>query len=158
MFSAYRPDIVKRPPKTWEEVIELAKESRNWKIAIPLDSVHSLCVFLTLLSNYGEHPLYHRNYLANEDLMIKILQYLSNLIKYIHEDSLKMNPILALEKMSESDEIGYIPLIFGYVNYSIKQIKKKVIFFDNIPSAGLGPIGSVLGGAGFTVSNYLKTN
>ncbi|TRM80685.1 hypothetical protein DJ524_06755 [Sulfolobus sp. D5] len=156
IFSAYREDIVKKVPKTWDEVVDLALQSKNFKIALPLSPVHALCSFLTLLSNYGDFPLYHKRYFANKSISIKVLKFMSNLLKYLHQDSLKMNPILVLEKMSETDEIGYVPLIFGYVNYSIRGFRKNVIKFTNIPSTSSGPIGSVLGGAGIAISNYSR--
>jgi multiple sugar transport system substrate-binding protein len=53
--------------------------------------------------------------------------------------------------MTETDTIAYIPLTYGYSTYSAAGGARACRFVD-IPSAGRGPVGAVLGGAGLAVS------
>lgn len=59
---------------------------------------------------------------------------LNEIIPYVHPLSLHSDPIEMLEFMKTADEIIYVPLIYGYVNYSYKKDKSHVIHFTDIPS------------------------
>ena len=48
--QAWRPDLMARPAKTWDEVMALAGEG---KVQLPLRNPHSLMVFYTLAANLG---------------------------------------------------------------------------------------------------------
>jgi multiple sugar transport system substrate-binding protein len=58
--------------------------------------------------------------------------------------------------MSQTDEVGYCPLGFGYSNYARNGYRPKLLRFDNVPSAGYGSIGAILGGAGLAISAKCK--
>ena len=58
----------------------------------------------------------------------------------------------ALGELTTTDELVYVPLTFGYVSYSRSAESQRSCRFVDIPSAGNGPIGSILGGAGLAVS------
>ncbi|MDT5018550.1 MAG: multiple sugar transport system substrate-binding protein, partial [Mycobacterium sp.] len=54
--------------------------------------------------------------------------------------------------MANSDEIAYLPLTFGYVNYAGTGFRKHRIAFSSIPTGRQGISGGVLGGAGLGIS------
>jgi multiple sugar transport system substrate-binding protein len=54
--------------------------------------------------------------------------------------------------MSTTDTTAYCPLAFGYSNYARKNYRPHRLAFGVIPSAGHGPIGATLGGAGLAIS------
>lgn len=54
--------------------------------------------------------------------------------------------------MSGSDEILYVPLMFGYSSYARTGFRAHVLRFGNAPGGDSGVIGSVLGGVGMAVS------
>ena len=56
--------------------------------------------------------------------------------------------------MSRSDEVAYVPLMFGYSNYARPGFAPHIVGFKNIPSVRPEPSGSVLGGIGLAVSAY----
>src|SRR5699024_10761487 len=58
--------------------------------------------------------------------------------------------------MSKTNEIVYIPLIFGYSNYSKEDIQRKIVTFTNIPSTLKEARGSILGGVGMALSTQSK--
>ncbi|HVX57996.1 MAG TPA: hypothetical protein VHA37_09835, partial [Candidatus Saccharimonadales bacterium] len=51
-----------------------------------------------------------------------------------------------------TDETAYCPLAFGYSNYSRDGYRARRITYGAIPSAGRGPVGATLGGAGLAIS------
>jgi len=55
--------------------------------------------------------------------------------------------------MSQTDEIAYVPLLFGYSNYARPGFRRHLIRFTNVPRDGEGlPRGAVLGGVGLAAS------
>lgn len=60
---------------------------------------------------------------------------------------------MTLDRMSHTDEILYVPLLFGYSNYARAGFAPHLIRFTNIPAAGeRGAAGAILGGTGIAVS------
>ena len=161
-ISAYREDLLKQNeekiPKNWRQVAELAKRlSGNTKLAIPLCQTDSYCCFLSLCANHGGEQVFSEtNGIANET-MCYALELLSEIVPYLHEKSLDMNPIQALDLMADTNEIAYIPLLFGYSNYSRRNHKvRHLIKFTDIPSETNVPSGALLGGVGLAVSSECK--
>ena len=56
------------------------------------------------------------------------------------------------ELMSRSDEVAYVPFMFGYSNYARPNFAPHVVRFKDIPSVRTRA--SVLGGIGLAVSAY----
>jgi multiple sugar transport system substrate-binding protein len=71
-------------------------------------------------------------------------------------EALTWNPILLLEHMAEADDVVYCPVLFGYSNYSRPGFRRHLVCFRPVPSAGLGPRGGVIGGAGLGISSNCK--
>jgi multiple sugar transport system substrate-binding protein len=69
----------------------------------------------------------------------------------VHPGSLGGNPIAILDLMASSDEIAYVPLTFGYTNYSRAPAARPILFGD-VPISTAGRIGSILGGTGLAIS------
>src|SRR5581483_9073821 len=67
-------------------------------------------------------------------------------------EAFSWNPILLLEHMAAHDDVCYCPILFGYSNYSRPGFRRSELRFRAIPSAGHGPRGGVIGGAGLAVS------
>jgi multiple sugar transport system substrate-binding protein len=58
--------------------------------------------------------------------------------------------------MSASDEVAYVPLLFGYSNYGRPGFRPQLIRFTNVPIADGGRPRGILGGAGLAISS--RTN
>jgi multiple sugar transport system substrate-binding protein len=54
--------------------------------------------------------------------------------------------------MAGSDEVLFVPLMFGYSNYSRPGFRRATLHFGNAPRGAGGHIGSVLGGVGIALS------
>ena len=72
--------------------------------------------------------------------------------RQVRTEAFGWNPILLLEHMAEADDVVYCPILFGYSNYSRPGFRRNLVRFRPIPSAGLGPRGGVIGGAGLGIS------
>ncbi|ACP34827.1 extracellular solute-binding protein family 1 [Sulfolobus islandicus L.S.2.15] len=153
--SAYREDIFRklslRVPKTWRQVIKL-----KCKIGMPLSPIHAHSSFITMCANYFLDPFFIK---LNQYDMKKIYTIL-DIMKFISDKCgelcLKSDPIKLLNYMAEGEEICYIPLTYGYYNYSRDNYRKNVINYANIPSFTKIPYGSTLGGAGLAISTRNK--
>lgn len=148
--SAVRPDLVDEPPRTWEEVLALARRERA-RVAVPLRPADAICCFATLCANAGAPPGQDESALAPVETATWAVELLGELVALGHPRSLDLDPPNALELLVETDEVVYVPLCFGYTNYS-RPAGRRACRFTDIPSAGSGPNGSVLGGAGLAVS------
>jgi multiple sugar transport system substrate-binding protein len=151
--SAYRPDLLEHPPGDWRAVIELAESTRvgGPRVAVPLIPTDAYASFLSLCAN-REEPAFLGPQIVARETAVEVLTFMQRLADALHPDSFKLNPPQLLDRMSETDEVLYAPLLFGYSNYSRAREDKHLLLFGDIPSAGKGPVGSLLGGAGIGVS------
>jgi multiple sugar transport system substrate-binding protein len=59
--------------------------------------------------------------------------------------------------MSTTDEVVYVPLLFGYSNYARPGFRPHLVRFRDVPVAADGvPRGGILGGAGVAISSATK--
>jgi multiple sugar transport system substrate-binding protein len=160
--SAYRPDLMavigRAIPQTWDEVLDLAREARTARIAIPLTPVNTICSFFTLCASHGEPPGSERTRLVSRAIGRTALTILRRLVQDGHPESLSLDPPRALERMAHGDAIAYCPALFGYSNYARPGYAPHLCRFTNIPSSSQGgrPRGSTLGGAGLAISSSCR--
>lgn len=157
--SAARNDLldrsnVRRPPATWDEVADFAAACRteSGKVAMPLNPNHAYCAFLAVgLSRVGprfwpegRHPV--------AEAAAQSLEFLRRVAADLHPLSGEADPIAISDRMTATDEIFYVPLMFGYSNYSRPELGNRSLRFGNVPVGNDGHLGSVLGGVGIALS------
>ncbi|WP_127473929.1 extracellular solute-binding protein [Microbacterium sulfonylureivorans] len=147
--SAWRPDLIERPPATWSDVADLARAAPG-RVVVPGAPVDAYISFLTLMANAVDDPLPDGG--IDPDVAADALAQLADLMRLAHPKSLEWNPIQALEVMTTTDEVLYTPLTFGYVNYATPGFRPSSLRFGAIPTGARGVAGGVLGGAGLGVS------
>lgn len=153
--AGFRADLLEREgaglPGSWRDVFELARIRRGF-VSVPLWPLDSLMCFFTLCANAGE-PLFQdgRSGVPRE-IGHEALDTLRRLRDCSVPHAASENPIAIWERMSASDETAYCPLAFGYSNYARGGYRSRRLSFGLIPSAGLGPGGATLGGAGLAIS------
>jgi multiple sugar transport system substrate-binding protein len=139
------------PPATWDEVIVLA-EAAPALVALPLYPTDAVCSLLTLAANAGHPATAGETLFSDPDAAEEALARLGELARLAHPDSFALNPPALLDRMRDTDDVAYAPLTFGYTNYARPGLPGRRLRFLDVPSAGSGPVGSLLGGAGLAVS------
>jgi len=155
--AAYRPDVLSRAdlPATWEKVRALAGElAPGRSIGWPLCPTDAMCSFLTLCANFGGKRFFDEAEGVPREVGEAALELMFELLPLLHESSLRSNPIQMYERMAAAEDIVYVPLAFGYTNYSRKNFPGRRIYFADAPSTTGVPGGSLLGGVGMAVSAF----
>jgi multiple sugar transport system substrate-binding protein len=160
--SAHRPDLLERlgsgVPSTWDEVWELDRAARaqGMHVCLPLQAVDTLAALLTLAANAGVEPYADREQILPREAALEHLVTLERLVAMSHPDAFGWNPIRLLEHMATADDVVACPILFGYSNYSRPGFRRSLVQFRPVPSAGLGPRGGVIGGAGIGISAHSR--
>jgi multiple sugar transport system substrate-binding protein len=121
-------------------------------IGMPLVPVHAFASFFTLSSQYAEAPFWSDGSTLPPEAGEYALGLLQELAPRLHPMSLHEDPIAMSQRMGETDEIVYIPLIYGYSNYARSGFVPHALRYANIPSDNGVPRGSMIGGVGLAVS------
>jgi len=159
--SAYRADLLVeldlKIPKTWDEVFELINVlPDNMKVGFPLNPTHSFLSFLAICANLGGNDFWDETDGINLEIGEQSLHMLKRLVSMVHPKSLSSNPIHISDIMSSTNEIVYVPLMFGYANYARTGFRPHVIHYTDIPTTHTEASGGVLGGVGIAVSAHSK--
>jgi multiple sugar transport system substrate-binding protein len=150
--TAVRDDLLGEAPiDTWDAVLELAR-SRPGRVALPLSPPHAISSWLTLVAN-ARGPLAVGPSLTHAEVGMRAFELLRELASLGPTEALAWEPPDALVRLTHTDELVCVPLTYGYVTYSRAGSVVQPCRFTDIPSAGYGPVGSVLGGAGVAVSS-----
>ena len=147
--AASRPDLLKETPKTWNNLVDLAKEG---KVAIPGIPQDTLMSFYMVCCTLGEDVSLSQEYFISEEIGIKALKMLRDLGQYIADECYDMNPIKVYEAMTLGDTYAYSPFAYGYTNYSRKGYARKLLKFHDMTSIGGQKLISTLGGTGLAIS------
>jgi multiple sugar transport system substrate-binding protein len=156
--AASRPDLLEKRglalPKTYDELLQLAKQGLVAFPAIPIDS---LMTFYTFCCSLGEDPCQQYDEVISEKTGISALQMYRELALHIKPACFNRNPIQTYEAMTLGDEIAYCPFGYGYSNYSRNGYARKLLHFhDMITLDGKTNLRSSLGGTGLAVSSNCK--
>jgi multiple sugar transport system substrate-binding protein len=156
--ASSRPDLLEKHnaqlPKTYEDLLNLAKQGLVAFPAIPIDA---LMTFYTFCCSLGEDPCRADHTVISKDTGVKALQLYRELALYIDPACFNRNPIQTYEAMTLGDDIAYCPFAYGYSNYSRKGYARKVLHFhDMITLSGKANLRSSLGGTGLAVSANCK--
>ncbi len=147
--AVYRPDLLPEPPRTWDEVLELAATGRVVWPAKPIDALSSL---ITVAANGGAPANAESGVFLPEDDALSALDLLHRLTAYVPERNLGDNPIQVSEQLSTGDDWWYAPLVFGYTNYARAGFRPGRLKYTDMPTRSGALTGSILAGAGIAVS------
>ncbi len=150
--AAFRPDLLGAPfPASWDGVLELAR-ARPGRVALPLAPAHAISSFLSLCANHGAAPATGES-LFDEETGTWAVSLLAELASLGPAEAISWEPPDALARLTAPDELDCVPLTYGFVTYSRSEDLAYPCRFTDLPSAGLGAVGAVLGGAGLAVSS-----
>lgn len=151
--SSWRPDLVADIPRTWEDMLILAKEG---KVIIPAIPIDSLMNFYMMCIAHGETPFLTKEYVVSKTIGEKALFSLKELANLCTRSIFEWNPIQVYEALSSTNKYAYCPFAYGYANYSTKGYAKNLLSFGDIPTFAGTPLRSTLGGTGLAISSKSK--
>ena len=110
--QAWRPDLLPAAPRTWNEMLELARQGR---VLLPLRPPHSLMTFFTLSGNLGQPCASDGpGDLIDRDAGTAVFEMIREIATLIEPAALDMDPIAVFERMAAADsQIACAPLIYG---------------------------------------------
>jgi multiple sugar transport system substrate-binding protein len=143
--AAVRDDLMadEETPLRWDDVLDHAAR-RPGTVALPLAPPHAISSWLSLAGAHGGEPF------ASDSADARATSVLAGLARLGPRDALDWEPPDALERMTATDEIAYVPLAYGYSTYGTAAARP--CRFVDAPSVAGETRGSVLGGAGLAVS------
>ncbi|MET0859615.1 MAG: extracellular solute-binding protein [Microbacterium sp.] len=147
--SAWRQELASDDPRTWEQVTRLAGEA---PVALSLAGPHAYLTFASVCQSLGA-PLSDgvASEIVDGETARHALELLTDLAAHAPRGSDQQNPIALLERMTSTDDIAFIPLIYGYVGYADRRLERHVTF-GPAPAGPDGLIGSTIGGTGIAVT------
>jgi multiple sugar transport system substrate-binding protein len=138
-------------PATWDDVRALAR-ARPGAVAVPLAPAQAMCAFLTLCANAGSPAAEDPARLVEPGVGLAAVELLEELYRLGLPETLAWEQPEVLSRLTSSDDLVYVPIVFGFVTYSRDDRVPAPCRFLDLASAGAGPVGGILGGAGLAVS------
>jgi multiple sugar transport system substrate-binding protein len=147
-----RPDLLEKPPVTWQQVAELSRSSG--KVALSLAGPHAFLSFLSVVQAMDPTmSLRDGDRWVSREVARDAITLLADLAARSPASVANLNPIGISEHMSTGqDDVILCPLIYGYVNYAAPSRKIPLAFSDAPRMRADLPPGSILGGTGIAIS------
>lgn len=137
-------------PKTWNDVMDLAKKGLVMAPAIPIDLLMN---FYTFCIAHGEVP-FNGTELVSVGTGLLALDTMLNFYSLLDSRAFKMNPINVADEMSNEDQFAYCPFAYGYSNYGRKGYGNNILTYNDVVSFNGLPLQTTLGGTGIAVSAF----
>ncbi|MBV6638236.1 MAG: extracellular solute-binding protein [Mameliella sp.] len=148
--QAIRPDLRPAPAKRLSEIMA---EARDGRVVWPLRPPHVLMSFFTLMANTGSAFPVTRDLPIDRAAAKRTLEAMQALADLVDPACHQMDPIAALDALSEGDRFALIPYTYLYAPYAKDDYRPNIVTYHDIPAEGeSGPLGSALGGTGLAVS------
>jgi multiple sugar transport system substrate-binding protein len=150
--AGWRPDLLAEPPKSWDDLLALARKGLVTVPAIPIDSLMNLFMLANAL---GAEPFTTEG-AVEVPRGAEALEMLRELVQLSAPGSLERNPIKTWQLLAESESVAYCPFAYGYSNYSRDGYGAHRIQAGPLVSFRGALLRSTLGGAGIAVSANCK--
>jgi multiple sugar transport system substrate-binding protein len=122
-------------------------------VANPLIPIDALMSFCSICAALDDPPYQDPDRVVDRATGRHALRMLRALAGAVHPASLERNPPRTLDLMSTTDEIAFVPMLFGYSNYARPGFRPSLVRFTGVPTIdGSESRGGVLGGAGVAIS------
>lgn len=161
MVTATRPDLLGQspPPRTWAETHDLLRDLGRARALLAANPTHlwgtvlSLCHALDAAGRPepdGAEPRWWNAAGIPSDLLAEAVERAREVLDLCAPDSLGLDPVAVLDRMSRTDDIALSPLVFAYVTYA-RQGQAHPLRFHAAPSYCGQPVGTLTGGVGLGV-------
>lgn len=152
-IAGWREDLMQRAgasvPRTWDDLLALARRGLVTVPAIPIDSL----MHLFMLSNaLDAEPFSTPGEVLPHAQGAEALRLLRELVQLSTPGSLQRNPIATWQLLATSDSVAYCPFAYGYSNYSRNGYAAHRIATGDLVHFNGKPLRSTLGGAGLAIS------
>lgn len=151
--SAWRPDLLAAPPKTWADLLGLARRGMVVLPAVPIDS---LMHFFMLCIGVGETPFTDPARVVGIETGVAALQHLRELVALCDPACLERNPIQTYEALAAGDTLVYCPFAYGYANYARPGYAAHTLRFGGLVRLNDTPLRSTLGGTGLAIARACR--
>jgi multiple sugar transport system substrate-binding protein len=157
--ATWREDLIGQHgislPKTWENVLELARGGFVTVSAFPIDILMHSYMFCEAL---GEAPFAREDGLVSDEILAGALEQLGQLVALCDPACLSRNPIRTAEWMAGTNDAraAYCPFAYGYSNYSRPEYAKYLLKAGGLVDFNGRRLRSTLGGAGIAVSSKTR--
>lgn len=156
--ASYRKDLFEKNnqtiPKTWEDLLALAREG---KVAIPAIPIDILMNFYSFCIAAGAEPFISENEVIDIQTGITALQAMRDLYSTLDKKMFEYNPIKIAELMTTTDDFWYCPFAYCYSNYSRKGFAENILTYTGVITFEGKRLLTTLGGTGLSVSAFSKS-
>lgn len=155
--ASYRPDLFEKNgftvPRTWEELLGLAKMGVVAMPAIPIDMLMN---FYTFCLVHGEEPFATPSYVISNPTGEAAINTMKALYQNVDRDMFQYNPVRVAELMSSTDRYWYCPLSYCYSNYSRKGFARFPLNYTSPVEYNNKTLKTTIGGTGLAISATSK--
>ncbi|MEM6550751.1 MAG: extracellular solute-binding protein [Planctomycetota bacterium] len=152
--ASWRPDLIEAKglavPKTWDDLISLAKQGHVAMPGIPQDTLMN---FYMLCERPGVSLFPDEDTVADVAGGLEALERLRELASYQDPGIFDWNPINIYEQMTRTDRFAYCPFAYGYSNYSRAGYANTLLKFGDVVAYDGFPLKTTLGGTGLALSS-----
>lgn len=152
-IAVYRPDYFekkeKQLPKTWEDVIRLAKEGVVVYAGIPINLLMDFYMFCATASE----NFFMTDRIVEDEIGIMVLEQMRELAGYCPKAMFDWDPIKVHEILAGDEGLYYCPFAYGYTNYSRRGYAKYLLKAADVVKYNGKMLKTVLGGTGLAVSS-----
>ena len=153
--ASYRPDLLEKNsvslPRTWPELISLARKGTVAVPAIPIDLLMNFYMFCIA---HGEEPFQEEEQVIERSIGLKALSTMHDFYSLVDKKMFDYNPIQVAELMSKSNEYWYCPFAYCYSNYSRTGYAQNLLLYSDLVTWNGNPLRSTIGGTGIAVSAF----
>lgn len=155
--ASYRADLMEKNkravPRTWQEVIALAKEG---KVAVPAVPIDLLMNFYSFCIAHGREPFLNKAEVIDEPTGICAIETMKELYGLIDQKLFGCNPIAVAELMTKTDDYWYCPFAYAYSNYSRIGYAANLLNYGQVVSYNGQLLKTTIGGTGISVSAFSR--
>ncbi|HKZ65043.1 MAG TPA: extracellular solute-binding protein [Chitinophagaceae bacterium] len=155
--ASYRKDLMKKNnlelPRTWDDLLELAKTG---KVAVPAIPIDLLMNFYTFCIAYGKEPFQNDFEVTDRETGLSAIESMRELYSLVDKKMFDYNPIAVAELMSATDDYWYCPFAYCYSNYARTGYAKNLLHYSDVISFNDNKLNTTIGGTGLAVSSFSK--
>ncbi|WBL23367.1 ABC transporter substrate-binding protein [Zunongwangia sp. HRR-M8] len=152
---SFRTDLLHKNdteiPKTWEQVLDLARKGKVAAPAIPIDLLMNFYMFCQA---HGEMPFQSEELFISENSAFLAMETMKEFYSLLDGKMFQANPIKVAEMMTSGNDFWYCPFAYGYANYTHRGYAKYQLHYGDLVSFKGKKLRSTLGGTGLSVSEF----